>query len=237
MHMPALTRGAVAAALVLGAALAVLGVLLMPDFSGGQTERLQAIAEGQPGATVSAVSFTVSQLFLAVGVVGLARLLRRRAPVLSTLAVALTVAGAFGHAVHGGLSLVMVSMAQDLDALDVHAAVLTRLEEGLGLPFMAAGLLGTVLGFLLLGLALWRSGVGPRWVGPATLVWVVTEFALSGISQWASYGSAVLYAAILVALALVVRGSALDHWRTAAEAADAQGPSDRLPVESGSASS
>ncbi|USQ76610.1 hypothetical protein [Ornithinimicrobium cryptoxanthini] len=212
-----LTRTAVAISLVVGAALIVVSVLLMPDFSGGHRERLEAIAAAQGTATISALSFTASQLFLAVGLVGVAHLVRSRVPLLATLGGVLAVLGTFGHAVYGGVNVLMLAMAQDLAALDAHAAVLARGEGGIGIPFMAAGLLGTVLGFILLGVAVWRGGLGPRWVGPAMLVWVVVEFVGSGFSQWAGYASGALYAVIFGALAHAVWQSSISHWQTAAE--------------------
>lgn len=222
-----LVRSTVAAALAVGAALAVTSVLLMPDFSGGHADRLQAIAGSQGTATVSAVAFTVSQLFLATGLVGLAHLLRSRVPVLAGVGATLAVLGAFGHAVYGGVNMVMLSMAQDLAATDTHSEVLARAEQGAGLPFMAVGLLGTVLGFVVLGVGLWRGGLGPRWLGPAVVVWVVVEFVGSGLSEWAGYASGLLYAVIFGTLALVVRRSSLAHWQTAAEV---DAPSARTPA-------
>ncbi|MCK0113955.1 hypothetical protein MWU75_17575 [Ornithinimicrobium sp. F0845] len=211
-------RATVAASLVVGTALTVVSILLMPDFSGGLAESLQAIAAAGSTATISALGFASSQLFMAVGLVGLAHLLRNRVPVLAVLGGTLALLGAFGHAVYGGVNVVMLLMAQDLGAIDTHVAVLERTEQGLAIPFMAAGLLGTVLGFILLGVAVWRGGLGPRWVGPAMIFWVVLEFVGSGLSEWAGYASGVLYAVVFGALALAVLRSSLAHWMTAAEA-------------------
>nr|NLD41675.1 hypothetical protein [Actinomycetales bacterium] len=122
------------------------------------------------------------------------------------------------HAVYGGVNIVMLLMARDLGALEAHASVLDAGEQGLMVPFLAAGLLGTVLGFVLLGIAVWRVGLGPRWTGPAMIVWVVVEFVGSSMSQWAGYASGVLYAVILGALALTVLRSSLGHWQSAIEA-------------------
>lgn len=220
MNIPVLTRATVATSLVVGPALMILSVMLMPDFSGDHAERLEAIAAAQGTATVSAFSFTLFQLFLAVGVVGVMHLLRSRAPVLAAVGGVLVVLGAFGHAVYGGVNLVMLSMAQDLAAVETHAAVLSRAEGGLAIPVMAAGLLGTVLGFVLLGAAMWRGRLGPRWVGPALILWVVVEFAGSALSPWAFYGSGVLFAVVFGAMAMTVWRSSVSHWQTAAEAAE-----------------
>ena len=211
-------RATVAASLVVGATLTVVSILLMPDFSGGLDESLKAIAAAGSTATISALGFTFSQLFLAVGLVGLAHLLRDRVPVLAALGGTIALLGAFGHAVYGGVNVVMLLMAQDLGALDTHVAVLERGEQGLAIPFMAAGLLGTVLGFILLGVAVWRAGLGPRWVGPAMIFWVVLEFVGSSLSEWAGYASGVLFAVIFGTLAVAVLRSSIAHWTTAAEA-------------------
>jgi hypothetical protein len=225
MRTAQLTRSAVAISLVMGAALTVVSILLMPDFSGGHDDRLVAIAADQGAATVSAVLFTSSQLFLAVGLLGVAHLLRSRVPVLAVIGGGLALLGAFGHAVYGGVNLLMLSMAEDLDALDAHAAVLSRAEQGIAIPFMAAGLLGTVLGFILLGVAVWRGGLGPRWVGPAMMLWVVVEFVGASLSAWAGYASGALYVLVLGALAVAVWRSSIGHWQTAAEAAGMRMPS------------
>lgn len=222
MNTALLARAAVAGSLVLAAVLTAVSVLLMPDFSGGQADRLAAIAAAPGTATVSAMGFTLAQLFLAVGVVGVAHLLADRTPVLAWTAATLVVLSCFGHAVYGGVNTIMLSMAQDLSAVDVHAEVLARNEQGVGLPFMAAGLLGTVLGLLVLAVALWRGRLGPRWVGPALALWVVVEFVGNSFSEWAGYASGAIYAVVLIALAVEVWRSAPQRWRTAAGAASAE---------------
>jgi thiol:disulfide interchange protein len=63
------------------------------------------------------------------------------------------------------------------------------------------GLIGTVLGLLLLGVALFRSGVVPRWVPVALWVFLAAEFALSNLSTWASPAAGLVYLAAFTALA------------------------------------
>lgn len=211
-------RAAVAGSLIVGAILTVVSILLMPDFSGSHAESLQAIADAGSTATISALGFTASQLFLAVGLLGVAHLVRSRVPVLAVLGGTLVLLGAFAHAVYGGVNLIMLLMADDLEALSTHVGILERSEQGLAIPFMAGGLLGTVLGFILLGVAVWRGGLGPRWVGPAMIFWVVLEFVGTSLSVWAGYASGVLYAVTFGTLALAVLRSSIAHWTTAAGA-------------------
>ena len=213
----ALTRGTVAASLATCAVLTVVAVLTMPDFSGSQAQWLQEIAAAPTASAVSAMLFVGSQLPFAVGLVGVAHLLRDRAPVLAALGSVLAVLGGFGHATYGGVNLVMLQMAKDPANSAVHVDVLDGVGSGPAVPFMAMGLLGTVLGLVVLGIAVWRAGVGPRWLGPVLVLFVVVEFAGAGISVWAGYASALLFLVGLLTLALVVARSATAVWTTAAE--------------------
>lgn len=214
----ALTRGTVAASLAMCGVLTVVAVLLMPDFSGSEAQWLQAIAAAPTAAAVSALLFVASQLPFAVGLAGVAHLVRDRTPVLAALGVMFAVLGAFGHAVYGGVNLVMLRMAKDPSNTAAHAEVLSGLGNGLAIPFMAMGVLGTVLGLVLLGIAVWRAGVGPRWLGPVLVLFVLVEFVGAGFSVWAGYTSGVLFLVGFLTLAVAVARSATAVWTTASEA-------------------
>jgi hypothetical protein len=213
----ALTRATVVASLAACGVLTVVSVLLMPDFSGSESQWLQEIATASTASAVSAVLFVGSQLPFAVGLAGVAHLLRDRTPVLAAFGAALAVLGGFGHAAYGGVNLVMLQMAKDPTNAAIHADVLRGVGSGPAVPFMAVGLLGTVLGLVVLGIAVWRAGVGPRWLGPVLVLFVVVEFAGAGFSVWASYASAVLFVLGFATLALVVARSATSVWTSAAE--------------------
>ncbi|MPV35666.1 DUF4386 family protein [Georgenia subflava] len=220
-------RWTIVVALALTAVTTVVGVLLMPDFSGTHEDGLRAIAASPGTATASSLLFTFSQLFLAVGVVGVATQLRDRAPKLAYLAAVTTVLGAFGHSAYGGVQAIMLAMAADLDDAAAHAEVLAAAEAGAGLPLMALGLLGTVLGLILLGAAILRAGWGPRWLGIALIAFVVVEFGLSGMSVWAGYLSGALFFVAFVAMAvLTARGSDDDARRPAGVRASASATSE-----------
>lgn len=218
MNVPSLTRSTVAASLVLAGALTAVSVVTMPDFSGETTSWVEAVA-ASPVATVSSLTWIASQLFLAIGIVGVVHLLRHRVPVLGVTAGVLLLLGVFGHAVHGGVQLMMLVMAGDLGAVETNAALLDALYSSpLVLPVLAAGLLGTVLGHLVLAAAVWRAGMGPRWLAAALVLFVLCEFALNGLSSWFGHAAGVLFVLTYVTLASVVRRSSISHWETAAEA-------------------
>src|SRR5690606_7315571 len=73
-------RWTVALALALAGVTTVVSILLMPDFSGTHADWLAEIAADPSAAAVSAHLFAVSQLLVAVGVVGVAVQVFPRAP-------------------------------------------------------------------------------------------------------------------------------------------------------------
>lgn len=192
----------VAVCLIVTGLLAALWTLLAPEFSSNAEEFLRAIADGGTAAEVSAFGFAVSQLPFLVGVAGIAAWLYPASPKLAVIGGTLAVLGGFGHAVFGGAALTKVLMSTDPSA---YAGLAGEVESfGLLIPFMAAGLLGTVLGLILLGVAHFRSKAQPRWVGPVLWAFVVVEFAGTTLSEWAIYLSGLLYLAATGALALNV---------------------------------
>lgn len=181
-----------AGCLALAAVGSVVWVSLQPPFPDGYDARLSAIDEAGTGASVSAFLFTATQLPWIVAVVGIAWLAHRGSPRFATLGGTLAVLGGFGHAAFGGAMLVTVLMARDAADRPVMADLLESIESSpLLVPFMAAGLLGTVLGILFLGVALWRSRAVARWVPLVLWAFLVVEFVGSNLSDYAMYVSSV----------------------------------------------
>ena len=205
-------RNIAAAGLAVTAVLSAVSVVLQPTFVDGYAARLAAIDEAGPRAAVSAVAFVLGQLPLLVGVLGVAHLLRGRAPRLSTVAATLCGLGAFGHSVFGGISLVYVVAAGDEADRTAYASLVRQVEESPVMVFAALGLLGTVLGLLLLGVSLWRSQLVARWIPVALWVFLVVEFAGSGLSSYASFVSGVLFVVVAGALAAWVARTPVSEW-------------------------
>ena len=203
----AFRRTAAGASLVAAALTSAAWTLTMPPFPDGYVERLAAIDEAGASGTVSAVFFPISQLFMLGAVLGIAHLIRRGAPVLSNVGAALAVIGVVGHAIFGGANLMMLEMAGDATNREIHAEVLADFESSPMMLFAAAGLIGTVLGFLLLGIGLFRSRVVPRWVPALMWGFLVVEFVGTALSDYATYVSA-------LALAITFGALAQHVWRT-----------------------
>ena len=208
--------------LVGSAALMLASTALQPEFPSGFEERLAAIEEGGAGAATSAITFTLAQLFLIAGLLGIGHLLRSRTPLLSNLGTTLALVGAFGHSVYGGVSLVMLEMASDTANTEVHAGILESVESGPAVAFMAAGLIGTVVGLLLLSIGIWRAGLAPRWLAPALWVFLVVEFAGSALSEWSSLVSTLIYAAVMTTLGILVLRSDASTWELRQTPADVE---------------
>jgi hypothetical protein len=191
-----------ATCLVVTALLSALSVLSQPEFSADPAERLAAIDAAGASGVVSLLTFVLAQLPFMVAAVAIAMMARGRSPRLAVTGGALAVIGGFGHAVFGGIGLAYLGMSGDAANRAALADVVTRVESGLAVIFMAAGLLGTVIGLVVLGIALFRSRVVPRWIPVALWLFIVTEFALTNFSDWASPAAGLLYVAAFTGIAV-----------------------------------
>jgi hypothetical protein len=194
-------RRLVAASLIVTAALSAVSNATAPSFPSEYADQLTEFADAGGLAWLSATAFVLAQLPFLLAMLGLGILTRTSAPRLATTATVLTVLGGFGHAVFGGVSLTTLVLAADEANRNVHAEILADVESSPIIAFAALGLIGTVIGLLVLAVALWRGRFGPRWVPVLLGLFLVTEFAGSAISEWSSQLSAVMYVVSFVALA------------------------------------
>ncbi|HET7683947.1 MAG TPA: hypothetical protein VFK34_09815 [Marmoricola sp.] len=201
-------RLAAQAGLVAAPALFIVSAITQPDLGDSAGDRLDAA--GSTSAAVSSVTFLVGQLPLLVAFLAIGLLLVERAPKLSAWGTALAVVGCFGHAVFGGMSMLELLMARSETGRSTHVALIERAESSPVMAFAAAGLLGTVLGFLVLSIGLFRSRTGPVWVGPVLWAFLVVEFVGSNLSEYAMYASSLLLAIAFLGLVPVVAGRSDD---------------------------
>jgi len=194
-----------AVCLVATALLSVVSVLLQPEFPSDSADRLAAVASSGTAGTISLLAFALTQLpymIAAVAIAALAALARRTALVGCVLAVL----GGFGHAVFSGIGLAYLGMSGDAANRDAMGAVVESIEAGPAVVFMAMGLIGTVLGVILLGVALFRSRSVPRWIPVSLWAFVVMEFVGTGFSEWASPAAGLLYLAAFAGMAFELVG-------------------------------
>lgn len=208
----AFRRTAAATGLVAAAVVSTASTVLQPPFPDGYSERLAAIHDAGAAAAASAALFTFAQLPMLVAVLGIAHLIRHGAPVLSNLGGLLAVLGTFGHTVFGGVALVTVVMAADPAHRPEYAGLWGDVESSPVMLFAAAGLVGTVLGLLLLSIGLWRSRAVARWVPLTLWLFLVVEFAGSGLSSHAGYVSGLCLLAAFTGIAREVWVSPPSAW-------------------------
>lgn len=208
-------RRTVVAGSIVAAALLGLGNLfahpLLPDDPAAAADVLSTT----PAVAIGMQLYVFSQLFWAIGLIGCAHLASGRSKVFALAAAALVSLGAFGHSVAAGMLLTKLALAAtDPDAM-VSAARAS--EGGIFAPYLLMGLVGTVIGLIMLAVALIRSRVTPLWVPIALLSWVLVEFVASGFVGWATYLSIVVGLIVYAGLALAVWRSDPSAWTTAAE--------------------
>jgi hypothetical protein len=211
MNAALFRRNTTSICLALAAILSVLWVALQPPMDG---DPLVAISAAGASADISAFAFVVSQLPFIIAALGIAHLIRDRAPILSAIGGTLGVLGGFGHAVFGGVQLTQLAMAADSANHEVYAGLLSG---GLPLPLMImmmCGTAGTVLGIVILGIGLLRAKVGPVWVPYALWGFVLVEFVGTNFTAWASLVSGLLYLASFCALAVTAWRSPILGWMT-----------------------
>jgi hypothetical protein len=191
----------VAASLAATALLSLLWGATEPDLSGDFDDWLVSFADAGARVQISGMAFVFAQLPFMVGMAGLARWLQPSR--LATVGGVMAVLGGFGHAVYGGVMLSQTVMAADEPNHAVYAGIMEDLQGApVLIPFMAFGLIGTVLGILLLSVAWWRSRTEPRWVAPLLWVFLLVEFVGLNFSEWAKYLSILLYVAALGTIAV-----------------------------------
>ena len=195
-------RRLAAASLVTAAVLSLVSVLLQPDFTADPAERLAAIADSGALGTISLLSFALSQLPFMVAVVAIAMLVWSATPRLAWTGGVLAVLGGFGHSVFAGTGLTYLAMSGDEGNREAMGEVVTSVEAGPAVLFMAMGLIGTVLGLVLLGVALFRSGTVPRWVPLALWAVLVMEFVVGNFTEWAAPAAGLLYVGAFAGIAV-----------------------------------
>lgn len=203
-----------AGSLICTAALSVVSIVFQPEFPAGATDRLAAIDKAGTSAMVSIVTFALAQLPFMIAVVVVAAFAAGAARRTAVVGGVLAVLGGFGHAVFGGIGLSQLAMAGSASR-EAMGDVVGEIESGPAAVFMAMGLLGTVIGLLLLSIALFRSESVPRWIPVALWVFLVVEFVGANLSEWASPTAGVLYLAACTGLALELhRGPGVEAGNT-----------------------
>ena len=160
----------VAALLPLGPAAIALLRLVLPYYTADDTVATLAAVEAHPGRQSAVIWLAyLGVLTLVPGLFAAARICRDAAPRMTTWALALSVPGYLSLGIFVGYDQLLWSVAETElstpDALAVLDAAHPAVDVSLGVF-----ILGHVIGTVLLGLALLRSGRVPAWSGWAIAV-------------------------------------------------------------------
>ncbi len=176
---PRFSRTLAAIGLVLGPLLFLLDTLIDPAWANDDAAYLAEVAGHKVRYVIAEVASTFGALIWIVGMIGVMHLLRRRRVTLGQLAAGMVTVGLIGLTASFAFSVFDLAMA---DFEDRAAMVGLHAELGDSLAYKAYWLTffsaGTVLGLILLAVALLRRRIVPLWspilLGVAAVFWHVT---------------------------------------------------------------
>lgn len=150
----------------------------------GTTEHLAAIAASPGLWNVMTVLDMIAVVLFVPAVLGLVRLTRDKAPVLSHLGGGLALVGCLGLAAHNAFAFVVDAALAQVAAREQMVEVTAELDQQpTFLVLLLMILVGFVLGLAMLGAALYRSRTAPRYAAAAIVVGILV-FGNAGESLW-----------------------------------------------------
>ena len=166
---------------LIGAFVALLASeLLAPSQGDGNAELLAAVADHHGAWLGSNVLLLASTILFVPAVFGVLHLVRDRTPRLGHFAAGFGILGALGHVGYVTYSIVVYEAAR-VGARGEMVALLDRLDEGASVILLPL-ILSFAVSVLLLGIALYRARIAPRWVMLAVIAAVVIEIGAPGTS-------------------------------------------------------
>jgi hypothetical protein len=159
---------------LIGATLTLLASeVLGPHGASSNAELLDQVAGDKNAFVASTLLMLVSTILFIPAVMGVLHLVRDRAPVIGHIAGAVGILGALGHMAYVCYALFVAELA-DAGSSPQMVAVLDDLDHGLAVVVVPL-IMSFAIGVLLMGIALYRARVAPRWVMLATIAAVVIE--------------------------------------------------------------
>jgi hypothetical protein len=162
--------------LILAPILFAIDEITYPTSSGTGAEQLVAAA-GNYNVMLADIYFGIASAILFIpAVYALLHVTRRRGVVLGHVAAILTLAGVcLAHLALGGLQLMLWAMAgPGVDRQAMAAFIDKTMQNPAGLPLVLGHEL-FAFGIIVFGIAIWRSGFGYKWAGPAIAIGVIVD--------------------------------------------------------------
>jgi hypothetical protein len=162
--------------LIIAPILFAVAEITYPASDGNGAAQLD-IAARNHDVMLADIYFGIASAILFIpAVYALLHITRRRGVVLGHVAAILTVAGVcLAHLALGGLQLMLWAMAGPGVDRQVMAGFIDKtMQNPAGLPLVLGHEL-FAFGIIVFGIAVWRSGFGYRWAGPAIAIGVVID--------------------------------------------------------------
>jgi len=162
--------------LILAPILFAIAEITYPASDGNGAAQLDIAARNHDVMLADIYFGIASAILFMPAVYALLHVTRLRGVVLGHVAAILTVAGVcLAHLALAGLQLMLWAMAGSGADRQAMASFIDKTQQNpAGLPFVL-GHEVFALGVILFGLAIWRSGFGYRWAGPAIAIGVVID--------------------------------------------------------------
>jgi len=162
--------------LILAPVLFAVAEITYPNSSGNGAEQLDAAARNHNVMLADIYFGMASAILFMPAIYALLHVLRKRGVVLGHIAAILTVAGVcLAHLALGGLQLMLWAMAGPDANRQAMASFIDKTQQNpVALPLVLGHDLFAI-GIIIFGIAIWRSGFGYRWAGPAIAIGVVLD--------------------------------------------------------------
>ena len=162
--------------LILAPILFAVAEITYPSSNGSGAEQLAAAARTHDVMLADIYFGIASAILFIPAVFALLHVTRTRGVVLGHVAAILTLAGVcLSHLALGGLQLMLWAMAGPGVDRQAMAAFIDKTEQNpAGLPLVLGHEL-FAFGVIVFGIAVWRSGFGYRWAGPAIAIGVIID--------------------------------------------------------------
>ena len=162
--------------LILAPILFAIAEITFPASDGNGAQQLDIAARNHDVMLADIYFGIASALLFMPAVYALLHVTRLRGVVLGHVAAILTVVGlGLAHLALGGLQLMLWAMAgPGVDRQAMAAFIDKTIQNPAGLPLVLGHEL-FAFGIIFFGVAIWRSGFGYRWAGPAIAIGVVID--------------------------------------------------------------
>jgi hypothetical protein len=207
----ALRRRLAGLCLVVGPLLLLLASIIEPEGSNENRQQLQNIADSTGAAEWSTTLWVLGFVLVAAGLVGLVAAFRGRGATLANIALIPAFLGVTCLAAISTTTFFDVALVENL-SIDQAVHVQKGAEDNIDgfIPILVLALLGTLIGFILLAIALFRSKIVPVFV-PVLIVVGLVLLVLSEESKALSIAAnAALAAGYCTAGLTLMRGRAGD---------------------------